>query len=688
MSPAHGRPKEDSLPLGGTARSAKGAHIRPAHGRPKEGSLPLQLVTRVLAALLAAFAVRAVAAEAELLSERDFLAEIPRVFSASRLPQAATDSPGAVTVIDREMIRASGAREFAELFRLVPGFVVGYANAGRPVVAYHGLSGQYSQRMQVLLDGRSLYAPYLFGGIDWNTLPVNLDDIERIEVLRGSNSASYGANAFLGMVNIITRAASQSRGSYASLGTGTTGVRDASARLGGGGSGIDWRVSAGSRRDQGLRGAFDDRRLDYASLRSEWQLSATDELQVSAGVNQNRSGLGRSGSAGDPERFEATRSSYALARWRRTFSADHEASLTASNTLDRGDDRYSIPVTSTDALLIDYGRKASRTHLEYQHFLALGPALRASWGAEWNRDAIVAPQLFNTAREQRTDAGRAYLNTEWTPSPRWTLNIGGLVERDSLSGTHFAPRLVANWKFDSAQTLRFGYSEAFRTPSLFEQRSDWRFVYAGQTIDIRYLSRGGLRPERVKVAELSYLGDFRRFGLSVDARVFQERVSNLITQQRYALPPGQEFDPSSGAFDLRNAGHATLTGVEYQLRWRPSSQQTWILGHYMTRRSASEAYLVDSIPSWSVHLMGIVRLGADQTASIFYGATSPVRWIGEPNGVPRQQRLDLRFEQAFRAGDARGAIALIGQNLLGSQTEFRTGQSQPRRGWITFSLEY
>ena len=86
--------------------------------------------------------------------------------------------------------------------------------------------------------------------------------------------------------------------------------------------------------------------------------------------------------------------------------------------------------------------------------------------------------------------------------------------------------------------------------------------------------------------------------------------------------------------------------------------------------------------------MGIVRLGADQTASIFYGATSPVRWIGETHGVPRQQRLDLRFEQAFRAGDTRGAVALIGQNLLGSQTEFRTGQSQPRRGWITFSLEY
>ena len=628
------------------------------------------------------------AAESNLLSERDFLAEIPRVFSVSRLPQAPADTPGAVTVIDREMILASGAREFSELFRLVPGFVVGYANAGRPVVAYHGLSGQFSQRMQVLLDGRSLYAPYLLGGIDWNTLPVNLDDIERIEVLRGSNSARYGANAFLGMVNIITRAAAQSRGAYASVSAGNTSQSDVSARLGAGTGGLNWRVSAGSRRDSGLRGAFDTRRLDYASVRSEWQLSGTDEMQVSAGINENRTGLGSSRSAGDPERFENTRSAYGLIRWRRTFTADHEMSLSGSHTLDRGDDRYAIPVTADDALQIDYGRRASRGHLEYQHYLALNPNLRASWGAEWRRDALVAPQLFNTAAEQRTDVARAYLNAEWRVAPRWILNLGALVERDSQSGTHFAPRLVANWKIDDYQAIRLGYSEAFRSPSLFEQRSDWRFVYAGQTIDIRYLSRGGLRPEQVKVAEVSYLGEVRRLGLSFDARLFHERVSDLITQQKYSLPPGQEFNPDSGAFDLRNAGSARITGLEYQLRWRPGSSSTWVLGHYLAKRASSDSYIAESIPGWSIHLMGIFRLGNERTASFFYGTTAPIRWIGENTTVPRQQRLDVRIDQRFRAGESRAMVSLIGQNLLGDLTEFRAGQSQPRRGWVLLTVEY
>ncbi|MBK7416364.1 MAG: Plug domain-containing protein [Dechloromonas sp.] len=80
------------------------------------------------------------------------------------MPQSPEDAPGIVTVITREMIRASGARQVAELFRLVPGFVVGFSRGGQAVVAYQGLSGAISQRMQVMLDGRSLYAPYLFGG--------------------------------------------------------------------------------------------------------------------------------------------------------------------------------------------------------------------------------------------------------------------------------------------------------------------------------------------------------------------------------------------------------------------------------------------------------------------------------------------------------------------------------------------
>jgi len=624
--------------------------------------------------------------QGRILTEHDFLVEIPRVFSASRLPQLPSDSPGAVTVIDRTMIRASGARDIAELFRLVPGFVVGNTSGGRSVVAYHGLSGQISQRMQVLLDGRSLYAPYLFGGVDWSTLPVSLDDIDRIEVLRGSNSAAYGANAFLGVANIVTRAVSQSRGTAVEFRQGS--VQDVSASLGAAAGLVAWRLSAGTRRDAGMQGAFDDRRGRYASLRGEWQASSNDEVSISIGVNENRLGIGRSRSAGDPERFEETSTRFAQLRWRRSISDEHEISLAASVTVDGGSDSFSIPVTVNNALVIDYARRAQRQHLEYQHWLGVSDSLRLAWGVEARFDSLYAPQLFNTTTRQSAHAARSFLNAEWTPLRHWTLNAGGLVEHDSLSGTHFAPRLVANWKYASGQTLRAGYTGAFRTPSLFEQRSDWRYVYNGQTIDIRYLSRGGLRPERVGTTEVSWLGEVRDWGLIADVRAFDERIRGLISPQVYSLPAVAGVDLDSSAFDLRNADDARIRGIEYQLRWTPSPAQSWTIGHFVARRNGSQAYVSESVPAYGAHILGIFRFAGGRQLSLFYQTASPLRWIGEPETVAGWQRLDARIEQAFGWRGLRGSIAIVGQSLTGRQAEVRIGQQSERRGWLVLSLGF
>lgn len=620
------------------------------------------------------------------LSETDFLSEIPRVFSGARMPQAPADSPGAVTVIDRDMIRASGARDLADLFRLVPGFQVGMSSGGRPVVTYHGLSGQISQRMQVLVDGRSLYAPYSFGGIDWSALSISLDDIERIEVMRGSNSASYGANAFMSVANIITRTAAQSAGFQAQVAGGSDGIRDGAFRLGGGGGRWQWRLSGGSKSDDGLVGRLDDRRVRFLDLRSELQLNERDELTVMAGANSSRFGIGFPRTPADPERFEETESSYLLARLRRTVSADHELSFTFSRTNDRGQDRFEIPASPTQNLVVDYGRRAVRSSLEYQHYLELSRAWRASWGAEYRRDSVKAPQLFNTRQAQNTESVRAYANFEWRPLPAWTFNAGGLVEHDQLAGTQFAPRLVANWKFAPNQTVKLGYSGAFRTPSLFEQRSDWRFVFQGKTIDIRYLSRGGLQPERVRAMELAYLGEWREQGLSVDARLFRERVTDLITQELYKLPPGQ--DQSEDAYDLRNADSATITGLEYQIKWRPTSRHLVAFSHYMARRSGSADFVRDAIPAHSGSLFASYALTERTVLGASYTWSAPIHWIGEKTAADAQREVGLRLAHSMRLGPARGQLALSVRHPVGSGNEFRLGQRLPEQAWVSFSVEY
>ena len=106
------------------------------------------------------------------------------VLTASRLLQPQSEAPSAITVIDQKMIKASGFRTVPELMRLVPGMYVGFADANRPVVTLHGSADEFTRRMQVLVDGRSVYLPP-FGNVNWASLPVLFEDIERIEVVRG-----------------------------------------------------------------------------------------------------------------------------------------------------------------------------------------------------------------------------------------------------------------------------------------------------------------------------------------------------------------------------------------------------------------------------------------------------------------------------------------------------------------------
>ena len=125
-------------------------------------------------------------------SEEDYyLKEMPVVLTASRLSQPLSEAPSAMTVIDREMIKASGFRTVPELMQLVPGMYVGYVDGNTPVLSLHNSTDQYSRQMQVLIDGRSVYMPP-YGGVNWADLPLLIDDIERIEVVRGPSSASHG----------------------------------------------------------------------------------------------------------------------------------------------------------------------------------------------------------------------------------------------------------------------------------------------------------------------------------------------------------------------------------------------------------------------------------------------------------------------------------------------------------------
>ena len=155
--------------------------------------MPLIRTSALILLLLTCQIVHAQSADS---SAEDFFEDTPLVLTASRMSKPLLESPASVSIIDRQMIENSGVREIADLFRLVPGFVVGYHSGHAPAVTYHGLGQEFARHLQVLVDGRSVFIPS-FGGVPWSNLPLLIEDIERIEVIRGPNAVTYGANAFL-----------------------------------------------------------------------------------------------------------------------------------------------------------------------------------------------------------------------------------------------------------------------------------------------------------------------------------------------------------------------------------------------------------------------------------------------------------------------------------------------------------
>src|SRR5690606_25554565 len=222
--------------------------------------------------------------------------EMPEVLTATRLHQAPAAVPGSITVLDRELIEGSGARELTELLRLVPGMVV-VPDDIKVQVNYHGGHAAQARRMQVLIDGRAVYRPGL-AEVDWEDLPVALEDIERIEVFRGPNTASYGANALTGVVNIITRRPEDSLGGRVTYTHGQRGIRDGYAGYGVAWNGGALRASVSSREDTGFdhrrNGSpfHDDIALRRFNLRVSHDLNPAQrldwQLAVADGTHQDR----------------------------------------------------------------------------------------------------------------------------------------------------------------------------------------------------------------------------------------------------------------------------------------------------------------------------------------------------------------------------------------------------------------
>jgi iron complex outermembrane receptor protein len=643
---------------------------------------------RLARALLCLCAAGSGAARAAAVTEADYFEPIPTVLTASRLDQPQKDAPGAVTVIDRATIRRSGARDVAELLRLVPGYLVSGATGAAPNAAYHVPQDEYGVRNLVLVDGRSVYSSFYLGDTQRGLMSVMPEDIERIEVLRGANSAAYGANAMFGVINIVTRHAFDSQGLELGLGAGSTDLRDSRFRVGWGDEAGSYRLSAGTRADSGYARAFDDRLLKMLDWRADLKPQPDDDLMLAAGTHEQRTGRGERGQVGDPERTTEYRDWYLQGRWQRQLSATGQLQLTA----DFADESYAdaSPYVLIPGVMLDYGAHGQRLNLELQRSDSLRADLRAVWGLGWKQEQAWSKALYNRADAVGFHEARAFGHLEWRPSERWTANAGAFAGDHSGSGSYLAPRLMLNHHFTPDQTLRVGVNRSVRSNSLLESSGDVRYYTpSGLLVGRAWLGDPAIRPEALHSEEISYLGHFRPLNLAADLRAYRERVSDWVTVVANPAYYLNKKDPSNPRQLFENVGAYAVRGVEYQLRWTPGadtrlqwqqnfSQLDW---SDAARASSNQPPVRASTLAWFQSLPGRVDM------TLLWYERGPMTWGGPAQQLPSMRRVDLRLAHPWRLERSKAEVALTVQGLNGDVVEGRPEYLLRRRAFLTLKLE-
>ncbi|KPQ30041.1 MAG: iron complex outermembrane recepter protein [Marinobacter excellens HL-55] len=516
--------------------------------------------------------------------------DIPEVLTTTRLRQPKTRVPGTTTVITGDMIRDLGIMNLYEVFRLVPGMVVNFVGSHQPVTTYHGTVHYEQRRMQVLVDGRTSHKATL-SDMDWETMPVPLEMIERIEVARGPNSAAYGINAFLGTINIITRDPADTAGVETRVVSGSRGYLRTFGSVGNAGPDLDWRLTYEKRKFDGFdyqvddgeelpfRNGHDINSFTYDSrLKFDEQMDLELRVGMVDGTKYNdKDKTGELNPFTDPdidvrdyyvqsklnistsdrhffhvmaavENFNR-RQPYTVA-----FPDEAVACLASETPLFRRDSNRDFVCFPDDASMggfaeVDADSEDTRLELELQDSLIITNDIKMVSGAGFRKDTYRSETYFNGRGNNYQS--RFFGNLEYTPLSWLTLNAGGNWERTSTTdNSYFSPRLAANFTLNNRHALRLVYSEAVRTPDGFEQNPDWGYTLKNVRPS-QYSNLEGRRitafdayevlgwltldkdldEERITSREISYFGQFplEQAMLSVEVRGFKDDLRDMIS---------------------------------------------------------------------------------------------------------------------------------------------------------------
>ena len=600
------------------------------------------------------------------------------VSSASRKPQVVQSVAAAVFVISRDDIARSGASNIPEALRLAPGVEVARMGNNRWAVSIRGFNGRFANKLLVLKDGRSVYSP-LFSGVVWEAEDVLLDDIDRIEVIRGPGAAMWGSNAVNGVINIISRSASDTPGTLAAASVGSNESGLVSVRQGFRLAGGNIRLSfkgfdrAPGKSPDGTQG--NDRwQAGRIGLRGDWQ----------AGDGARWTLLGETHRTRADDRLDYTRYSVQPAQFDidQRNTGTHLVLRHEQPMPDGGQVDWQISAETTDLNLQTLIRESRQTYAgEFQRRLPLGRH-ELTWGASYryshDRIEVTSPTIFGANafnrphRDWRNASVFVHDDYELVPG-EWRLSGGLRLDQDSWSGLQAQPDIRLVWTPDPATTVWSSLSRATRTPSRLELDVPFKFsetpamapfVPAVSTVRIAP-EPGALRPEKVTAFELGFRQRLTE-QLSIDMSAFVSDYTDMVSL--VMLAP-QVVSPQlvNALFTNNNAARARTHGFELAADWRVSPM--WRVQSHYSRlylrsprlsepaAAAAQDEWEGRVPRHRASLRSSWMLPRGNQFDVWLKHTSR---LNSP-AVPAVTVLDMRYAWRVRPGFE---LALVGQNLL------------------------
>lgn len=626
------------------------------------------------------------------------------VTSVSKTTQTLSTTAAAIFVISEEDISRSGALNIPDLLRMVPGTDVSQINANTWAISARGLNQRFSNELLVLVDGRTVYTE-TFGGVFWEVLDLPLEDVERIEVIRGPGGSIWGGNAVNGVINIITKKSSDTHGGLVVTGVGNVDQGFGTLQYGGSVGKTDYRVYAKylnqdhSPDSAGLDGG-DGWHMLQGGFRTDSVLSSRDTLMFQGNIYTAREGTPgtylpsvTAPAILDNELLVNLSGGFIQGAWDHTLSPHSDTSLQVSY------DRYK----RNDVL--NEGRDA--LGLDFQQHFSGWARQNIVWGLSYRYSAGHSVGSLTASFVPANIATQLYgsfVQDEIAVVPsHFFLTIGAKLEHNYYSGFVFMPSVRAAWTPTPHHTLWAAISKADRTPN--ERDTALRANVntfpgpGGLPVLVTLTGNPAFKDERLIAYEMGYRTTIVK-QISVDFTAYYNDYSDEETAQPSALFMTNTPTPAHFVMPLifENLMHGKTHGVEVAVNWQATGRWTLSPGYAFeeihmhsdstSRDAMSPAAAEGGSPDHSAQLRShlIIGHGLSWDASAYF--VDRLRYPSEPSYTRLDTQLEWRFTE-------KASLSFVGQNLarelheeFSDLTRSARSTEAKRSGYVKFTWKF